>query len=474
MKNKLILFTCIVFIFSQGLKAQSDSIDLKTLIEKSLLNSRAIENRNLETEKIQLDKRKAQFGYLPRIQAEASYNHLNSDICLPENMTTLLEATQLLLIKEKAGIPFNQPLTPELLKALSLQGVSIQEIPPIQEQNITKASINGQMLLFSGMKIPLSIKAANEAIEATEMLTIQEKTLIIKQVISTYDKLALVHQSFRVIKQSKQLLAEQERFVKKAYSNGLATDLDLQKIELAKQKLESKQTELISSENLIISRLSQLSKIDEIKLKYIKPQLNPFPIIDSIFDASNRYDIKALENIIEVNKLQKKIHYTEYIPKVFAFGKKELLTEDLSAFDPQWYVGIGLRWNIFDGFQSKHEAQKSHIDQKIMENRKSEALELADLKIKNSRFDIKQSGLMVMLAEKELEIAEKAYTISLKEYQNGIISLNEHLESLNDLEKAQLNRIEAIYNQRASVIELYDISGKLYETVVKILKINEF
>jgi outer membrane protein TolC len=463
--KKKIFFNVFFILTLISANAQIQDVSLKSVLEKSIEHSQKLKIREVEIEQYRHDRRSALETYLPTLTLEGTYTYLNEDIVLPEDMTTLLTATQALLIKEKAGIPFNTPLSPQIMQALAAQGVTIKEIPPIQEQNILKANVSSQMVLFSGLKVPYAMKATNEMMKMNSCLNEQEKNTIAKDVVTTYEKMGIIIVSEEALMTTEKYLNEQERFVNKAVAGGLATDLDLQRINLAKEQLLAKKIELQSSKKLLCARLSQLSGIPSEDLMNIKPDLKLTLLPDSLRDVSQRSDMQALDHALTASKLNQKIQYTEYMPKVFAFGKKELLTDDLSAFDPEWYVGVGVRWNIFDRFAAHHSAQKAKLNTLILEEKKQESLDLLNLGRQKAEFNLERADQLVAVAEKEVALAEKSYNLSLKEYQNGMISAKTHLESINDLEKAKLNQIQALYDRRAAVYELMDMSGSLYEFV---------
>ena len=129
-----------------------------------------------------------------------------------------------------------------------------KDIPPIQERNVWKANLSAQMLLFSGLKVPLSLKAAQHQIIAMNLLTETEKSSVIKDVIQAYDKLAVISESETVLNQSLTMLNQQMFYVNKAIENGLAIDLQRQKVELSLQQLQVKQIELANNKKLLIAK----------------------------------------------------------------------------------------------------------------------------------------------------------------------------------------------------------------------------
>lgn len=462
---RIILFTILLscIIVSKAYTQESEKSTLKILVEHALGKSHKIKMQESEIKQSQIDKRIALMGYLPQVTTEMTYTKLNDDILLPDDMTKLLMATQGLLAKEQLGLPFNMELPAE---------VPLQPVPPIQEQKIFKAHISAQIVLFSGLKIPYAMKACNRKIRMSELLTENEKAKVIKEVVITYDRLAVITKSEEVLNNTENYLNEQARFVQKAFDNGLATDLELQQIELARQELEAKRIELSSGKKLLYAKLEQLSGLNTSQIDNLTPEIRRFPLLDSNFTVTQRKDLQALDQAITATDYKRKMEYTEYIPKVFAFGKKELTNNDLSAFDPEWYVGIGVRWTVFDKMNAHNKAQKAKVESEILKNRKADAAELLNLNLQSIQYKLEKNMKLADVADKRVKISERSYQLSRKQYENDLITLNEHLKSVNDLEKAKLDQIQAIYEQRVSVIELYEASGKLYETALKVLNIE--
>ena len=446
--------------------------DAKALAERAINKSRQVKIRETQVDKAKLDKSKAYESYLPKVNIEATFTHMNAPLEFPNNFKSLLEGTERLLIKE--GVAMNMAAgglptaaipnlsTPynysPLAQTLSTQ---FQEISPIQNQNFTKANINAQMLLFSGFKVPLSIKAANHQIAALRLLSDNEKMGIISQVLSAYDKLAVLNQSQEVLKNTEIYLEEQKRYVDKAFNNGLAIDLNRQKLELAKKQLEVRRIELENNCQLLYTKIEELTGYPSDSAAMLKPVLTPWLVQDFSGKSEDRLDIKALDEAIIATNYKKNAEWADYMPKVIAFGKRELRENDLTMLDPKWYVGIGLKWTIFDGLTAQNSASQAKLDRIILEERKQEAIELSNLNLKRLAFDVNKNMKLIVTSEKQEQIAHEILDLSSKQYVQGLISLNEHLSAVTDYEKARLDYLQAIVLERTSVADYLTSSGKL-------------
>jgi outer membrane protein TolC len=249
--------------------------------------------------------------------------------------------------------------------------------------------------------------------------------------------------------------------IEKAYSNGLAINLNRQKIELALQQVKVKRIELESNKKLLFYRIEELTGYPADSAANLEPTLQPWMLDSLSGNVSDRPDIKAMDEAIQATDYKRKSELADYTPKVVAFGKTELIKDDLTMLDPQWYVGVGLRWTIFDGLSSHKNARQSKLDKVILENRKSEALELAHLNMRKIAFDMEKNLQLIETAKLQLKLAGDIMKLSKKQFEQGLITLNEHLASVNDYEKAQLDYVQAVAQERASVAEYLASCGKL-------------
>jgi len=460
-KQNFVIFLFYLFLLNSVklFSQETDILTLKQIIEASITHSQKIKISELKAQQANYSIQKAYRTYIPNITAEAGYTLINQDIVFPEDLQTLLKGTQWLLIKEGAGLPFNQAPTPELMAMLAQKGIGIEDVPPIQERNIWNANLTAQMVLFSGGQIPYSIKAAKHQQQSYELISEQEITDLSVEVITYYDKFAVISKSEEVLNQTQTFLTEQTRFVEKAYKNGLATELDLQKIELAKQQLESKKIELSTAKKLIAAKLSQLSGIEMEKLENSKTNLEVLTINSTKQNVSNRKDLQALDQAIIATDFKQKSELSSYMPKIVAFGKKELITEELSIFDPEWAVGVKLKWNLFDGFTTSTKVQQTKIDKLILMEQRDAAVELLELKQIKEQLELEKSNQLLDVSYRKVSLAQKSFELSRKQYELGLITQNEHLTSVNELEKAKLEEIQAIYNQRIAAINFLETSG---------------
>ena len=444
----LIVFTCFVPWVSM---AQQLNPDLKNLISKGLKKSHTVNILSFNTEQSKIDQKLAKAVFLPKLTFNANYIRLNDDLTFDDDTQNLLIATQKLLIKEAVGIPFNDPFP---------ENIPLTEITNLQDKNILKSSVDLDWVLFSGLEATNAIKASKHKEASLNYIGIAEKDKIALKIIEAYDKLALVYASKRVLNTSETYLDEQEYYVKKAIENGLATPIGRKKIELAQQQLTAKQLDFNHNKTLLVEVLHQLTGENRGSLHLLNPILHSFSI-DSLSSTEKRNEVKALEEAKKATLYKAKMEKSNFIPKLALKGHYEFIEDDLSLLDPKWYVGAGIKWNVFDGRQSWLKSEKSKIESQKYREQIEDANEMIALSIIKAELTYESSLQNIKIIQKEIELASDTYDMIDKQYKNNLVSINDVLDALNDLEKANFKLQESFFNQRRAVTDLLHAKGIL-------------
>jgi outer membrane protein TolC len=441
----------LVLVLTVPVQAQQFDEALRHLVNSAYEKNDTIRLNHIRVQQARLDEQTARFTYLPRVSGGATYTRLNDDLVFPQDLQTLLTGTQRLLIKEGANLPFNSKLPPT---------VQLKPVPPIQEKNILKVTGNAQWVLFSGFKVENAIRAYRHQQAALGYGTDRQKTRLLLDVSDLYDKLALLQAADSVIRSSEAILGEQGRFVEGAIKNGLATPLERKKIELARQKLQLRRVENEGSRLTLLARLHQVTGVNHATLHTLQPGLQP-TLLANDSTVSQRPEIKSLNEAITAARYKEKAELGEYLPKVAAFGQYELRDADLSLLEPKWYAGVRLQWSLFDGFTARNNARRAALDRKAYEVQKTAAEELIHFAQARARQELRTAHQRVSMVQAQVALATETLDFVSRQYQNGLTTLTELLNALNDLEKARFDLQQAYYEQRKAGLQLLEANGTL-------------
>lgn len=446
----LTLLTLTLLAASPIFAQQLDPV-LKNLIQQGLHKSHQVNSKRIEAEQAQLDQKLAKSVFLPKVTLNGSFTRLDDDITFDEDTQTLLIATQKLLVKEAVGLPFNAPFPEQ---------VPLQDVPYLQGKNILKSSVDLDWVLFSGLEAHNALKASQHKETSLNYLGMAEEDKVALKIIEAYDQLALIKASEKVLITTDNYLKEQVHYVEKAIQNGLATPISRKKIELAQQQLTAKQLDFEHNSILLIELLHQLTGETRANLQLLNPTLEAV-LEEPSKTTEKRNEIKALEEAEIATQYKAKMEKSNFIPKVAVKGHYEFIEDDLSLLDPKWFIGAGIRWNIFDGNQSRLNSKKTQLEGLKYRDQIRDSEELIELSITKSKLSYRAAVQNSKIVAAEVALANDTYNMVDAQYKNNLASINDVLDALNDVEKAHFKLQESYFKQRRAVAELQHAQGSL-------------
>ncbi|GJM63655.1 TolC family protein [Persicobacter diffluens] len=444
-----------------GFGQEASNTPLQELIQKALQQNRELENLRLGYHKTQIQKKQAWGTFIPKISVNGGYSYANLnvyDIPTPEALLGLGGTIGSL-------IPILPPQLGGMLEAMLGQMGPMPETlgASINDMNIWNAGINARMVLFSGLKVTYLSKALDHKMMAEQFMVSRHQGEVMKEVSDYYDKLGMIQASALVLEDGRKLLDKQRKRAEAAMANGLITKYDFQKIEIAALDLDTREVELEGNRALVLHRLHQLTGEDMATLKLMKVDLKVWVDVNGENGIGARPELAALEQVVKAREYQVKSTISGYLPKAMAFGTQQYIKiEDVATIDPLNMVGVGVTWELFDGFHTAHERQRAKIDRQIAQNQLDDARDLMGLALEKTKVDYEVNSGKIEVLQKKSEKAQLGLQIRSKEYGEGLATVNELLEALTDLQKTEMELNQAIYAQRRAGIALLEATGNLH------------
>lgn len=454
-KPYLLKITCF-FLLVAPLVSYGQAPSLSYLAEKALEKNYDLANKKLSISSERETQKSINEAYLPRLEAGGKYSYVTGDL------TVDLPSTSLPLL--------NIPLFEESKSFNS-------------STNLWAADLTASMLLFSGTKVPKLNKAIEQKIKGQTLLLEIDRQEVIDQVSQAYDQLALLRQVDIVLSESEKRLEAEKKTAHKAFEYGLITSFEKNKIEVAQAALDAKKQEFSGKKRLLLSQLNQLTGIPTNELERINENLNPYALINTNDNIDKRPEIAALDAAIKANRFKIEAEKTYWIPKVQAVASAKYLgltnsklktpynnpinntpiefrANKIEAF-PTYFVGVGFKWDLFDGFKGKREVNKAKIELQQAENNQKKASELLNLNLEKARIDYEVANKQMASGVKRKEMAEKALHIASKEYNVGLIKPSDRIVAENDFQQAALDYLQTVFNQRRAAFNYLKATGTL-------------
>ena len=410
-------------LFLNELKAQDQLKKFTKTVESAVNNNKVFQNALLENKKVELDREEVQGKFLPKVSMNAMYGYINSgfDLDLP---------TQKLPITG-----FN------LFEGTTKANVSSQ---------LFATGLTATQVIFSGLQITNGQKALEHKYYAQKLMTEAGYDQLAQEIITSFDQLMLLKKVEILINDSENRLNKEHLKVNKAIDNGVAIPYDRDKIKLAMLELESKRAELQSNRELLYYKLAELTGLPMDELKSMSYNLQEI-IISKDALIMNRKELKALEASQKAFEYVLKKEKGALLPMLFAFGNASYLNafnshatiKDVPQIGdiklksnhlqlaPSFAIGVGMKWNIFEGKSHKAAVEKAKVDLQINNNKILDTKEKLALLQRKTKSDYDLANKKVSVSLQQMIIAKNNLTLASRQFEEGLQDVTERLEAEN-------------------------------------------
>ena len=450
----LLLLAAYPALSQEGLKTFKDPV------EQAVTHNKTIINANLENQKVALDRENVKAKLLPTVSANAMYGYLNSTIdldlptkTLPLLGTTIFDGSQRMNLSTQVGV----------------------------------AGLTATQVIFSGLQITNGQKALEQKFKAQELMTEAGYDQLAQEVMTSFDQLMLLKEVDLLINDSEKRLNKEHEKVIRGIENGFAIPYDRDKIKLAMLELESKKAEVQSNRELLYFKLQELTGMSIDELEAVNYQLQEINLEMETAKQMNRKELQALEASQKAYEFVLKKEKSAKLPQVFAFGNisyfnafgSDITVKDLPKIGdiklesnhlrmaPNFALGVGMKWTIFEGKAHKTAIDKAKLDLQINENKLADTKEKLNLLQRKTEVDYNLANKKISVSNQQVEIAKNNLHLASRQFEEGLADVTERLEAENEFYKQSLGYYNQVLNQRVAAAELLKANGNLYQTITK-------
>ena len=204
-------------------------------------------------------------------------------------------------------------------------------------------------------------------------------------------------------------------------------------------------------------------------------EVSQLPEFRDSLDYANRTEIKLLDNQDKLLSLQRKAYVSEYYPTLSLTGNYTYSSQS-NGFDflspnstaigfGSSAVGLTLRVPIFNGFLTRSKIRQADVEiRKAREDRK-ESTNSLNLAYENAKIQLSNNMNTIKAQRKNAQLAEEIYRSTQNNYNNGLASLTDLLETENSLTEAQNSYTQALLNYKIAEIQLIKSNGNIKSLV---------
>lgn len=334
----------------------------------------------------------------------------------------------------------------------------------IQEKQFATVNANLIWPLYTGGKINAANAASRIYEEEAQLQKKQKEGELLSELATRYYGLVLAEQACKVRRQvldamkkhlfDSQKLSEQGQIARVEFLHAQVAHSEaerelkkaLHEVAIVKRALQNTLATGDSSQIITTSKLFMLKNIEE-ESYFTSLALENNPLLQQV-------DSKKMLAATGV-KLEK----SKYMPTLALTGTYDLVNKDLSPFVPDWMVGVGLNWSLFEGNARYRHLQSARF--------KEDQVEQAGLKaredIQTGILKLHQQLLMQMEQmeelDKTLEFAKTYVESRDKAFREGLSTSTEVVDASLLLAKVKIDRLQALYNYDVTLATLLQVCG---------------
>ncbi|MDR3048500.1 MAG: TolC family protein [Elusimicrobiota bacterium] len=447
--KKILLCLFLVFTATVGVFAVQP-ITLRQALGYALRHNGNVESAREEYRSSAYDSKATIGTFLPRIDISGGYVKLNDPITM--DLNNIRSA----IIEASGAAYFGAGGTnPAFTQSLGASMPSFEKT--MLDENLTRVFITVVQPIFTGFKISANSKVKGLQKDASRLAYQNTRNKMISSVIEDYYRVKLVEQSIQIKKNYKEDIDQHLDNAKKMYNSGLVSKVQVLKAMTAAANAESDYKSSLSDKETAVSILGADLGADASNLELTDPltMLSGFQDLDYyLLRAQDNNDL-ALLNIKKAGLEQKhKVSVGNTFPTISAMGQYQLLQDDLSDLEPEWFIGITASLNIFAGGQDYYKIQSSKAQLNSIDGQIDGAKRMLNAAVAKYFYECQSAQDRYEALKVSIAYAKESVRLARAAFRARTGTSLEVIDAQMVLEKAQIDQAKAIFDFNSAFANL--------------------
>ena len=433
-----IFLSVLCWTFWQPLKAQDTlRVNLETALEIALSESPVIRIADREIERATYALRESRSGLWPGISASGVYNRtLKKQVMVMDFGGEPLEISVGTDINWIGGVSLSLPLVaPALWKTVQLSALDI-------DMAVEKAR-SGRISMISAVK-------------------------------QAYYACLLARDSYEVLRRNYENVALNTKTVSDKFEQGMASEFDKLRAEV---ELKNQRPNLIAAETAIELASMQLKALMGLDIEYpvifegslaqFEGQVTEEGLLPArSFSLENNTDL--IQMSIQKQQLETALKITKasFLPTLSLSTNLQYsaMNNDFRFSNYNWFpystAALALNIPIFSGMKRQQQVKQSRLNMETLEDSRTQSERTLRINVNNCLNQMDNAVEELESNKETVAMAEKAYSISRKQFEVGMGTWLDLSASELALTQARLAYHQSIYNYLHYMAELENILGK--------------
>ena len=204
--------------------------------------------------------------------------------------------------------------------------------------------------------------------------------------------------------------------------------------------------------------LGDSSHIEPVSALFYLDSIEPQTYFTNLAQTTNPL-LKQIETKKLLSEQKYKAERSEFFPSIALQGTYDIVNKDISNYAPDWEVGIGLKWILFDGVTRIGKVKAASMQTRQVEEYGMKARDDISTNINKLynelnmfREQLAELGTANTYAEEYLRSREK-------EFHEEISNSTQVIDARLALAQVRIERLQAMYNYDLTLSRLLEYSG---------------
>lgn len=457
MKSRLLTGSLLLLLAGAVQAQKKYELTVQEAVDLAYKNVIELKNAQIDYRIQQAKNKEIEGQALPQVSGSISANHYVKlpTILFPQSDQSIYDV----LARENL-IPAGTKAPPPTYAAFSFQ----------QPWNFAMGATVQQLLFQPDVFVGLQARKAS--LEYNQAIIDQTKEKIKDSAYKRYYAILIAQKQLYYLNQSLERLEKLYHDDSIMFKNGFAERLDLDKVQVQINNLKTTQSMVSSAVTLSYAALKFALGISQNDTVVLKDDLTVESLKQGILDESFKYEdraeIRTLQQLQNLQKLDIKRNQLGYLPTVALAGNysvngmgKKFFTDASTFWFKSAYVGLNINVPIFSGFQRKYKVEESQLNLEKVNNSVENVKQAIDFEQAANKENLKTALANLDIQERNLDLAQRVYNATKLKFEQGLGSSFEVLQADTDYQTAQANYFNALYNATVAKISYQYSLGKL-------------
>lgn len=338
----------------------------------------------------------------------------------------------------------------------------------------SSVGITATQILYAQGKVGTGIEIAKAYKRVSEVNLENKKAQVRYDVANAFDQLIYLDSAISIMYASKDMLQENLNFVEQSLKSGLATELDLIRVQLSMDQLNSK---IASTEKKrILARNALLNTMGlewESDVQFQGDLRDPaagytYPDTSMANVKKRRRELVMLEETENMKNLNIEIEEGGYKPTVVLLGGIKYANNKNDFFDwdaPKWdklnkYVALNVTMNLFNGMKTRESVTQAKSSLRSTQIQKETAERGFRMQIESCANTLEDANSQIEIAKRQVDLAQRNYDLTNDAYKLGRETQLNLLTAENSLRTAKLDYMNSIVEWNKAYNALLQATGE--------------